>query len=84
VRKLVFIFLTGYCLSFTSQAQNLGIYDAGLSIDGVFYTESFNSLNGKTFTKAKGQKLQLTSAFIKTFKNLSNSNVCGGYLLYRL
>jgi hypothetical protein len=85
VRKLVFIFLTGYCCLFSSaRGQNLGIYDAGLSIDGVIYTESFNSLDGKTFTKAKGQKLHLTSAFIKTFKNLSYSNVCSGYLFYRI
>jgi hypothetical protein len=85
VRKLAFIFLTCYCCCFSSaQGQNLGIYDGGLSIDGTFYTESFNSLQGKMFIKAKGQKLNLTSAFIKTFKNLSNSNVCGGYLFYRL
>jgi len=85
VRKAVFIFFIGYCCQFsTAQGQNLGIYEGGLSIDGTFYTESFNSLQGRIFTKAKGQKLNLTAAFVKTFKNLSTSNVCGGFLFYRV
>lgn len=85
MRKLLLISCIFICsLQTHLHAQNAGIYDAGLSIDGSFYFESSNSLQGKTFTKAKGQSLSITSAFVKTFKNISNSNVCGGFLFYRL
>jgi len=83
--NLCSIFLIGlFCICLQTQAQNVAIYEAGVTIDGIIYTEASNSLQGKSILKTKGQKLNLTSVFVKTFKNLSTSNVCGGYLFYRL
>ena len=84
MRKLIFILQAALCLSLFSTAQNTGIYEAGIIVEGVSYSEGSHSLQGKTFVKGKGQRLELTSAFVKTFKNISASNVCGGYMFYRI
>ena len=84
MRKLIFILQAAVCFCLVSRAQNTGIYEAGIIVGGNTYTEPSNSLNGKVIVKAKGQRLELTSAFVKTFKNISASNVCGGYMFYRI
>jgi hypothetical protein len=65
-------------------AQNTGIYEAGVTIDGVNYEEPGNSFNNKSIIKTSGQKFNLTSAFVKTYKHINSSNICKGYLFYRI
>jgi len=65
-------------------AQNTGIYEAGIILDGITYSEPGNSLNNRLIVKTSGQKLNLTSVFLKTFKNISIGNICKGYLFYRI
>lgn len=65
-------------------AQSTTIYEAGISVDGVTYSEPGNSFNHKVFFKSKGQRLNLTSAFIKASFSNSAAHVCTGYFFYRL
>jgi hypothetical protein len=64
-------------------AQNTGIYESGIILDGISYSEPSNSLNNRTITKTTGEKLSLTAIFLKTFKNSAAGNVCKGYFFYR-
>ena len=78
------ILLLGLCFYHSLlQAQNVGIYEGGIIIDGVTYSEPGISLQNRSITKTSGQKLNLTSVFLKTFKT-ANSAVCKGYLFYHL
>jgi hypothetical protein len=67
--------------------QDAGMYEAGITLDGVNYSEQSSngaSINNAVITKNKGQRLNLTSAFVKTFKKTGVTNICGGYVFYRV
>src|SRR5215212_398557 len=83
--KPLFILTAGlFWNHFILCAQNTGVYEAGIILDGVTYSEPANSLNNRTIVKTSGQKLNLTSVFLKTFKNINAGNICRGYLFYRI
>ncbi|MEJ0103468.1 MAG: T9SS type A sorting domain-containing protein [Bacteroidota bacterium] len=67
--------------------QDAGINEAGITLDGINYSElssSGSSINNVTIIKNEGQRLGLTSAYIKTFKKKGITNICSGYIFYRI
>lgn len=58
-----------------------GIYDAGLIVGGTTYYESGFSFNGRSFSITQGNALDMTFAFVKTFKN-GGSDVCSARMNY--
>ncbi len=72
--------------SITTSWGAYGIFQAGVTIGGTTYfddspTSGANTLNGKPFSVVQGGTLNLTYAFVKTFKN-GGSDVCGGRMHY--
>ncbi len=70
---------------FTAQGA-YGIFQAGVTIDGFTYyedspTSGANTLNGQNFAVAQGGTLNLTFAYVKTYKN-GVSDVCGARMIY--
>jgi hypothetical protein len=68
-------------------SQDAGIYEAGITLDGVNYTEqstSGTSINNAVIIKNAGQNLNLTSAYVQTFKKKGVANICSGYVFYRI
>ncbi|MBS1575966.1 MAG: T9SS type A sorting domain-containing protein [Bacteroidetes bacterium] len=66
-------------------AQNAGIFEGGVIVGSSSYTEpSSSSINNAVIIKNAGQQLNLTSAYIKTFKKPGMAEVCSGYLFYRI
>lgn len=67
-------------------AQDAGINEGGIILGGVNYKEPSpgSSINHVTIIKNAGQQLNLTSAYVKTFKNAAVSTICSGYLFYRI
>ena len=67
-------------------SQDAGIYESGIILGGTSYTESspVSSINNAVILKNAGQQLNLTSAYVKTFKKKGISNVCSGYFFYRV
>jgi len=67
--------------------QDAGINEAGITLDGVSYSElssSGSSINNVTIIKNEGQRLGLTSAYVRTFKKKGVANICSGYVFYRI
>jgi len=75
---LSFFFL--FC-SLTTTWGAYGIFEAGLTVNGTTYGETFNTFQGKNFSVAQGGTLDFTYAFAKTFKN-GGSDVCGARIHY--
>ena len=59
----------------------VGIFEAGITVDGVTYVENSFSFQGKAFSVTEGDPFELSYAFAKTFKN-GGDNVCGATLHY--
>jgi hypothetical protein len=82
--KTGFILAAVICSNAALFAQNSSIPEAGIILDGILYTEPGNSLHNKVIKKTTAQSFSVTSAFVKTTRNISVGNVCKGYLFYRL
>jgi hypothetical protein len=74
---------SGLFFSILLFSQNASILEAGLTIDGTRFTEPANTIQNKLITKSSGQRLNLTSAFVKTSRSTS-SNICHAVLFYRI
>jgi hypothetical protein len=67
--------------------QDAGLYEAGITLGGVNYSEQSStgaSINNAVIIKNEGQRLNLTAAFVKTFKKTGVANICSGYIFYRI
>ena len=85
LRRFGVFVVFGLCYSVVF-SQDAGIYEGGIILGGTGYTEpsSISSINNVVIIKNAGQQLNLTSAYVKTFKKTGASNVCSGYLFYRI
>lgn len=83
-RLSVFVVFVLCCSALHS--QNAGIYEGGMILGGVSYSEPSpsSSINSVSIVKNAGQQLSLTSVYIKTFKKPGVTNVCSGYFFYRI
>lgn len=81
MKRFTILFFALAC-SFTTVWGAYGIFEAGVTIDGFTYVEGpGTSLQGQAFSVAQNGTLNLTYAYVKTFKN-GGSDVCGANLNY--
>src|SRR5258706_15634631 len=81
------VFVVTVCCNAHLFCQDAGISEAGITLDRVNYSESLSSvssINNVTIIKNEGQRLGLTSTYVKTFKKKGIANICSGYAFYRI